>query len=150
MSSDDSRELKLFQLLERKKNLDARLARYHMQTPEDAPDIEVDSVAVFDMYMIDSFLYLDLEIPGVHEDDIEIILNHPELLITGHFPDAVAVENCVYLQQKRKRGKFSYKFIIPNHLAIHEHESQMAHGIFHLKMRLSEKSQQKQLPSLEQ
>ena len=142
----ENRELvSLEELLERKQKCDQKLEE--IQNRKISPEIDnsVDADASYDLYIIDNILYLDIDLPGVFEKDIDILFLPPKLVISGKFPTPVTLEGRDYIVQKRKLGRFEYKFRIPEKKIIGTYDTQINNGIFHLRFRLIASAEQKKL-----
>ncbi|MGK5092219.1 Hsp20 family protein [Deltaproteobacteria bacterium TL4] len=137
----------LDELLERKRRSDKKLAEFQQRT-FDFQEFEKKHIdAIYDLYVIGNTLYLDIELPGVFRNDINIQLSRSKIIISGYFPTPIALNEGVFIEHKRKRGSFEYIFILPEDMIVEHYDAQLANGILYLKMELQSQSKQKKLPS---
>ncbi|MBF0287474.1 MAG: Hsp20/alpha crystallin family protein [SAR324 cluster bacterium] len=91
---------------------------------------------IYDLYILDGILHMELELPGVVEEDIEVELAPKSLKITGKVHKMQLLPDEAYLVQNRKYGIFDYMFTIPSQQILSHETPELHHGILHLKLHL--------------
>lgn len=97
---------------------------------------------VYDMYLIDHILYLDVNLPGISEEEITVEVQSPYLYIRGEFLHPADITNEMYLQRKRPQGAFYFQFGIPTDTIIQTLDYHLTHGVLYLKIQLKEEVNQ--------
>ena len=88
----------------------------------------------YDLYLEHEYLFLNVNLPGVLEQELKVELNHGEIIISGEFPNLCADEEVEFLERKRPSGYFQKKFLLPQDLLIQKHEWQLVDGVLQIRM----------------
>ena len=91
---------------------------------------------IYDLYTSNGYVFLNLELPGVLDQKIEVKINEYDIWVSGEFPDLTDGKNVEYLQKKRASGLFKYHFIIPTNSKIDNQDWQLVHGILQIRLKL--------------
>ena len=83
------------------------------------------------MYSVGFFLCLDIELPGVFEENLRVEYNPPLLTIQGAFSQPQNIPEDAYCERKRKRGKFDYQFFLTG-LDIKDYQFSFIQGVLNL------------------
>ena len=62
----------------------------------------------YDLYLEHEYLFLNVNLPGVLEQELKVELNRGEIIISGEFPNLCADEEVEFLERQRPSG-FSKK-----------------------------------------
>ena len=84
------------------------------------------------MCIRDSFLNVNL--PGVLEQELKVELNRGGIIISGEFPNLCADEEVEFLERQRPSGIFQKNFLLPPDLLIQKHEWQLVDGVLQIRM----------------
>ena len=95
----------------------------------------------YDLYLEQEYLFLNVNLPGVLEQELKVELNRGEIIISGEFPNLCADEEVEFLERQRPSGYFQKKFLLPADLLIQKHEWQLVDGV--LQIRIILKADQK-------
>ena len=60
----------------------------------------------YDLYQDHHYLYLNVNLPGVLEQELKVDLNQGEIIIQGEFPDLCTSEDVEFLERHRSCGFF--------------------------------------------
>ena len=107
---------------------------------EDLPE-SVQRDPVFDLYLDGKYLYLNLELPGVLKQELNVLLKEKEINVSGEFPRLVDLGGVEFLQQLRNKGPFQYRFLIPDDLAVKSNDWQLVNGVLQVRMSLVERKE---------
>ena len=88
----------------------------------------------YDLYLEHEYLFLNVNLPGVLEQELKVELNRGEIIISGEFPNLCADEEVEFLERKRPSGYFQKKFLLPLDLLIQKHEWQLVDGVLQIRM----------------
>ena len=88
----------------------------------------------YDLYLEHEYLFLNVNLPGVLEQELKVELNHGEIIISGEFPNLCADEEVEFLERNRPSGYFQKKFLLPQDLLIQKHEWQLVDGVLQIRM----------------
>ena len=64
----------------------------------------------YDLYLEHEYLFLNVNLPGVLEQELKVELNRGEIIISGEFPNLCADEEVEFLERQRPSGFFQKKF----------------------------------------
>ncbi len=88
----------------------------------------------YDLYQDHHYLYLNVNLPGVLEQELKVDLNQGEIIIQGEFPDLCTSEDVEFLERQRACGFFEKKFLLPPNLTLQKHEWQLVDGVLQIRM----------------
>ena len=88
----------------------------------------------YDLYLEHEYLFLNVNLPGVLEQELKVELNRVEISISGEFPNLSAHEEVEFLERQRPSGFFQKKFLLPPDLLIQKHEWQLVDGVLQIRM----------------
>ena len=88
----------------------------------------------YDLYLEHEYLFLNVNLPGVLEQELKVELNRGEIIISGEFPNLCADEEVEFLERQRPSGYFQKKFLLPSDLLIQKHEWQLVDGVLQIRM----------------
>ena len=88
----------------------------------------------YDLYLEHEYLFLNVNLPGVLEQELKVELNRDEIIISGEFPNLCADEEVEFLERQRPSGFFQKKFLLPQDLLIQKHEWQLVDGVLQIRM----------------
>ena len=112
-----SEEHSLEQLFEMQRQMDKKLIKIQQTTPllaEKTPSPhEATQEPVYDLYRIGDVLHIELELPGVEEQDILVDLTPTYLKVSGTIAPLQTKEKADFLVEKRPRGTFEYILNLP-------------------------------------
>lgn len=133
-----SKEYTLEQLFECQRNMDKKLLKLQKRTPERSEPVEVsgflENEPIYDLYRIGDVLHIELELPGVVEQDISVDLTPGYLKVTGKVEKTTAEENIDFLVCQRQRGTFEYMFNLPIKNMTTRHPPKLHHGVLTLQL----------------
>ncbi|GFG99074.1 Hsp20/alpha crystallin family protein [Mycobacterium timonense] len=84
-----------------------------------AADIETDSAYV-----------IEVELPGVRREDVDVALNNNELVVTGEVKERK--REGLFRRRMRRVGKFEFRVTLPGHLRDGDVEASLAHGVLNV------------------
>ncbi len=97
----------------------------------------IDNQPVYNSYQMDDVLNLEIELPGVTEESVEVDLSSNRLKITGCFPELPHVPKDAYQTRNRKRGRFEYTFNIPPEAKVHTQSAPyFSRGVLYINFRM--------------
>ena len=114
-----AQESRILELQEKNINLNVNSLQIH-------PD--------YDLYSDHHYLYLNVNLPGVLEQELKVDLNQGEIIIQGEFPDLCTSEDVEFLECQRACGFFEKKFLLPPNLTLQKHEWQLVDGVLQIRM----------------
>ena len=88
----------------------------------------------YDLYLEHEYLFLNVNLPGVLEQELKVELNRGEIIISGEFPNLCTDEEVEFLERQRPSGYFQKKFLLPQYLLIQKHEWQLVDGVLQIRM----------------
>ena len=88
----------------------------------------------YDLYLEHEYLFLNVNLPGVLEQELKVELNRGEIIISGEFPNLCADEEVEFLERQRHSGFFKKNFLLPPDLLIQKHEWQLVDGVLQIRM----------------
>ena len=88
----------------------------------------------YDLYLEHEYLFLNVNLPGVLEQELKVELNRGEIIISAEFPNLCADEEVEFLERHRTFGYFQKKFLLPPDLLIQKHEWQLVDGVLQIRM----------------
>ena len=65
----------------------------------------------YDLYLEHEYLFLNVNLPGVLEQELKVELNRGEIIISGEFPNLCADEEVEFLERQRPSGFFQKNFL---------------------------------------
>lgn len=137
----------LDELLQRKRRCDEKLEQIQSRNIKEKPKAaKKHTEPTYDQYIIENTTYIDLDLPGVFKEDIHFQVTTSGIIVSGEFPTPVDVHEDDFVVQRRIKGKFEYNFAFPKDKFVQEYDSNLEDGVLHLKLRLSDSAQQKQIP----
>ena len=88
----------------------------------------------YDLYLEHEYLFLNVNLPGVLEQELKVELNRGEINISGEFPNLCADEEFEFLERQRPSGFFLKNFLLPPDFLIQKHEWQLVDGVLQIRM----------------
>ena len=88
----------------------------------------------YDLYLEHEYLFLNVNLPGVIEQELKVELNQGEIIISGEFPNLCADKEVEFLERQRPSGYFQKKFLLPQDLLIQKREWQLVDGVLQIRM----------------
>ena len=88
----------------------------------------------YDLYLEQEYLFLNVNLPGVLEQELKVELNRGEIIISGEFPNLCADEEVEFLERLRPSGFFQKNFLLPPDFLIQKHEWQLVDGVLQIRM----------------
>ena len=88
----------------------------------------------YDLYLEHEYLFLNVNLPGVLEQELKVELNRDEIIISGEFPNLCADEEVEFLERQRPSGFFQKNFLLSPDLLIQKHEWQLVDGVLQIRM----------------
>ena len=88
----------------------------------------------YDLYLEHEYLFLNVNLPGVLEQELKVELNRGEIIISGEFPNLCADEEVEFLERQRPSGFFQKNFLLPPDFLIQKHEWQLVDGVLQIRM----------------
>ena len=88
----------------------------------------------YDLYLEHEYLFLNVNLPGVLEQELKVELNRGEIIISGEFPNLCADEEVEFLERQRPSGYFQKNFLLPPDFLIQKHEWQLVDGVLQIRM----------------
>ena len=88
----------------------------------------------YDLYLEHEYLFLNVNLPGVLEQELKVELNRGEIIISGEFPNLCADEEVEFLERQRPSGFFKKNFLLPPDFLIQKHEWQLVDGVLQIRM----------------
>jgi HSP20 family protein len=106
---------------------------------------------VADFYATEDGLVLELEIPGMNRDDIDISLQGKQLLIRGYRPMALGAGKATVHRMERRHGPFRRSVEIPAPIDPDRIQAKYADGVLTVHLPYQDRTQDKKIPvSLDQ
>ena len=140
-----SKELSMEQLLQQQREVNKKLLEIQKRTPAILTSATVDQTpaneAIYDLYWQGDSLYLELELPGVSEDDISVDLTPSYLRITGKVAEINNRETTEILICKRRQGTFEYLFNLPTAQMRTPRPPQLKNGVLFLQLQVFDDSE---------
>ncbi len=97
---------------------------------------------IYDLYWLEKTLYLELELPGVSEDDISVDLTPSYLKITGTVTESKKKETADFLICKRQHGPVEYMFNLPTPQMTTPRPPQLKNGVLFLQLQVCDTSEE--------
>jgi len=85
-----------------------------------------------DVCQTDDAIIVEVELPGVKEEDFSLNLTKDTLKISGEIKSAEAKENVSYLRRERHRGKFSRTIALPVSIDVDKAKAVYKNGILQI------------------
>src|SRR6201999_1205017 len=83
-----------------------------------------------DIVETDSAYVIEVELPGVRREDVDVKLNGNELVVTGEVKERK--REGLFRRRTRKVGEFEFRAMLPGHLREDEAEASLAYGVLKL------------------
>ena len=125
-------------LKERAFKLESRIEELQQRIFKEESSGTVLKEPIYDLYLDEEYLYLNLDLPGVLEQEIKVELNEKEVFVSGQFPRLMEREEAEFLHRQRAFGPFEYFFLLPTDQKIQNHDWQLIHGVLQIRIMLSE------------
>lgn len=94
----------------------------------------------FESHRVGNSLYIDVELPGVPPEMVDIRFDGNFLQIAGEKPRPTIFDNCDF-GSSRQFGRFSCQFVLPQNTAREALTKKMENGVLHLKIELPGENQ---------
>jgi len=88
----------------------------------------------FDVYHHGDHLFIDIEIPGVPQQNLTVSSQPGKVLVQGEKPSLNALAEREPISTSREFGPFSFQFAVPPGYAVAGLEQRLEHGVLHLKI----------------
>ncbi len=141
-----AKELSLELLLQKQHGVDKKLLEIQKRTSSVIKStMEKQSPAnepIYDLYWLAETLYLELELPGVSEDDISVDLTPSYLKISGTVTESKKKETVDFLICKRQHGPVAYMFNLPTPQMTTPRPPQLNNGVLFLQLQLCDTSKE--------
>ncbi len=102
-------------------------------------------VPSLDVYETDSHYHINLSLPGMKKDDINIDLQDRRLTVTGERREEVDEKNTKYHVREMRHGSFERSIMLPNNINQDKIEARFEDGILKLDVEKKEKQVNKQI-----
>jgi HSP20 family protein len=80
-----------------------------------------------DVVETDDAYVIEIELPGVRREDVDVKLNGNELVVTGELKERK--REGLFRRRTRRRGEFDYRITLPGDLKADEVEASLAYGV---------------------
>jgi HSP20 family protein len=80
-----------------------------------------------DIVETDSAYIVEVELPGVRREDVDVALNGNELVVTGEVKERK--REGLFRRRTRRVGKFEFRVTLPGNLRDGDIEASLAHGV---------------------
>jgi HSP20 family protein len=80
-----------------------------------------------DVVETDDAYVIEIELPGVRREDVDVKLNGNELVVTGELKERK--REGLFRRRTRRRGEFDYRVTLPGDLKADEVEASLAYGV---------------------
>ena len=130
-------EVNIEYLKERALKQESRIEELQQRQFEEKSDETVYTDPVYDLYLDEGYLFLNLDLPGVLEREIRVELEEREVRVRGEFPRLMDGKEAEYLHRQRAFGSFDYQFLLPADQKVERHDWQLIHGVLQIRMYLS-------------
>jgi HSP20 family protein len=80
-----------------------------------------------DIVETDSAYIIEVELPGVRREDVDVALNGNELVVTGEVKERK--REGLFRRRTRRVGKFEFRVTLPGNLREDDIEASLAHGV---------------------
>ncbi|MGD0209984.1 MAG: Hsp20/alpha crystallin family protein, partial [Desulfomonilia bacterium] len=106
------------------------------------PDANEERLGVYypalDVYENSDGLCVELEIPGVNPDDVNVEVIGRTLMITGMKKDVLANRGVRYIRMERGFGKFTRELDIPERFNLEKIEAKFIDGVLKIRVTRAE------------
>ena len=130
-------EVNIEYLKERALKQESRIEELQQRQFEEKSDETVCTDPVYDLYLDEGYLFLNLDLPGMLEREIRVELEEREVRVRGEFPRLMDGKEVEYLHRQRALGTFDYKFLLPADQKMESHDWKLIHGVLQIRMSLS-------------
>jgi HSP20 family protein len=89
-----------------------------------------------DIVETDSAYIIEVELPGVRREDVDVTLNGNELVVTGEVKERK--REGLFRRRTRRVGEFEFRVTLPGHLREGDIEASLAYGVLKLYVPKSE------------
>jgi HSP20 family protein len=83
-----------------------------------------------DVVETDDAYIVEIELPGVRREDVDVKLNGNELVVTGELKERK--REGLFRRRTRRRGEFEYRVMLPGDLKADGGEASLAYGVLRL------------------
>lgn len=97
-----------------------------------------------DIIETDSAYIIEVELPGVWHQDVDVALNGNELVVTGEVKERK--REGLFRRRTRKVGEFEFRATLPGHLREDEAEASLAYGVLKLYVPKAESTKSHKIP----
>jgi HSP20 family protein len=80
-----------------------------------------------DIVETDDAYIIEVELPGVRREDVDVALNGNELVVTGEVKERK--REGLFRRRTRRVGKFEFRVTLPGYLRDDDIEASLAHGV---------------------
>lgn len=97
-----------------------------------------------DVAETEDFFVVEVDVPGVRRDDIEVRTSDNELIVTGEFKER---ERAGWLRTHTRRvGRFEYRTILPQNIDTDRIGAELADGVLTVRVPKSDVAQPRRIP----
>lgn len=98
-----------------------------------AADNAADAVGALDVYLDDQTVVVEVNAPGIHQDQVEVELTKgASLLVAATLPPRE--EKAAYLRRERPEGRFERRLTLPFPVDADKVEAKLASGILTIRL----------------
>ncbi|MDT5098039.1 MAG: hypothetical protein QOC76_1776 [Mycobacterium sp.] len=80
-----------------------------------------------DIFETDAAYDIEIELPGVRREDVDVRLNGNELVVTGELKERK--REGLFRRRTRRRGEFEFRVTLPGDLRADDVEASLAYGV---------------------
>jgi HSP20 family protein len=96
-----------------------------------------------DIVETDSAYIVEVELPGVRREDIDVALNGNELVVTGEAKERK--REGLFRRRTRRVGEFEFRVTLPGELRDGDIEASLAHGVLSVHVPKAESTKQNKI-----
>lgn len=112
--------------------------RYHRHPVYRWNNVETDIHVPLDVIVEDDTYVIEMIVPGLEPDDVEIEIVEKTIIVQGEFK--AAEEDVTYLRRERPTGKFRRVIQLPKLLNMEKSEADLQKGILSLRVPVAEEA----------
>ncbi len=112
--------------------------RYHRRPVYRWNNVESDIHVPLDVIVEDDTYVIEMIVPGLEPDDVEIEIVEKTIVVQGEFK--AAEEDVTYLRRERPTGKFRRVIRLPKLLNMEKSEADLQKGILSLRVPVAEEA----------
>lgn len=113
-------------------------SRYHRRPVYRWNNVETDIHVPLDVIVEDDTYLIEMIVPGLEPDDVDIEIVEKTIVVQGEFK--AAEEDVTYLRRERPTGKFRRVIRLPKLLNMEKSEADLQKGILSLRVPVAEEA----------